>query len=65
PKESFTFDPETKPEMVELGGNSNETAPDAKCARIPQDVNAGYHALFTGPAHPSYLYLPLIDPKEA
>jgi predicted acyl esterase len=64
PKDCFTFDPATKPEMVELGGNSTETAPDAKRARIPQDVNAGRHAIYTGPDHPSYLYLPFTDAKE-
>ncbi|MGI6216480.1 MAG: CocE/NonD family hydrolase [Coriobacteriales bacterium] len=63
-KDDFTFDPAEKPEMVELGGNSTETAPDAKRARIPQDVNKGRHAIYTGPDHPSYLYLPLTDAKE-
>ena len=61
PREGFTFDPASKPEMVELGGHSDQTDPDAKNARIPQDVNRGRHAIYTGSEHPSYLYVPIID----
>ncbi|MGN0035584.1 MAG: CocE/NonD family hydrolase C-terminal non-catalytic domain-containing protein, partial [Coriobacteriales bacterium] len=61
PRDGFTYDPNSKPELIELGGHSGQTAPDAKDARIPQDVNRGRHVIYTGVEHPSYLYLPVID----
>lgn len=49
--------------LVGLGGHSDQTAPDAKTARIPQDVNRGRHAVYTGGDRQGWVELPLTAGK--
>ncbi|CAI1218455.1 Cocaine esterase [Serratia ficaria] len=61
PKDSFTFQPGTAPEMIHLAGGGPATMPVwAKSQEVmPPSRNRGIHRIHFGGAHDSYLLVPL------
>lgn len=63
-KDQFTFDPKNPPEMMTLGGNSNECAEPSEVITSPPTHNKGEHILHMGGKYDSYLVIPKIVDKN-
>ncbi len=63
-KEGFTYMPNEKPEMITIGGVSGGLTGGIDSTGLPKDVNKGRHVIHTGGKYDSFLYLPIIPPKE-
>lgn len=61
PKNSFTFEPGAKPEMIHMTGGGPATMPAwAKAQEVmPPSRNKGVHRIHFGAHHDSYLFVPL------
>lgn len=64
PKEGFTYMPDDKPEMYSIGGAEMFAGSDGTGTELPKDHNRGRHGIYTGGKYDSYLYLPVVPPKE-
>lgn len=64
PRDTFTYMPGEKVEMVTVGGVRGGLTGGIDTADLPRDVNQGRHALYTGGRYDSFLYLPVIPKKD-
>ena len=64
PKEGFTYMPDDKPEMYSIGGAEMFAGSDGTGTELPKDHNRGRHSIYTGGKYDSYLYIPVVPPKE-
>ena len=60
PKEGFTYEPATSPEMMTLGGNEHETGAPEDKVTPPESRNHGTHKIHLGGIYDSYLQVPLV-----
>ncbi len=63
-KDQFTFDPKNPPEMMTIGGNSDQCANKNEVVTSPPTRNKGVHIIHMGGKYDSYLYVPEISDKS-
>ena len=60
PTASFTYEPESDPKAVILGGDCTEVANPAQVVKSPATHNKGRHIIYTGGDKDSYLLIPVV-----
>ncbi len=60
PKDGFTYEPGTHPEMITLGGNETETGAPEDKVTPPASRNHGTHKIHLGGQYDSYLQVPFV-----
>lgn len=60
PKDGFTYEPGTHPEMITLGGNETETGAPEDRVTPPANRNHGTHKIHMGGKYDSYLQVPFV-----
>ena len=63
PKNSYTYTPGEKVEMVTIGGNADQVANEKDVVKSPKTHNKGIHRFYSGGKYDSYLYVPIIPSK--